>query len=66
MSEVEPVTIELIRLALPRRVYTQAHADFCIEVAAILAQEKQKIKGLKIVSQAPILRHFTARLSPID
>ncbi len=61
-----PAPRELIRLALPRRVYTQAHADFCIEVAAVLAREKDKIKGLKIVSQAPILRHFTARLAPID
>ena len=60
-----PAPNELVRLALPRRVYTQAHVDYCIEVAALLVRERARIKGLKIVSEAPLLRHFTARLEPI-
>lgn len=57
-----PAPRELVRLALPRRVYTQAHVDYCIEVAALLAKEKSRIRGLRIVEEAPILRHFTVRL----
>ncbi|MBI3829720.1 MAG: tryptophanase [Planctomycetes bacterium] len=60
-----PAPRELVRLALPRRVYTQAHVDYCIEVAQILARDKHLIRPLKIVSAAPILRHFTARLAPL-
>lgn len=60
-----PAPRELVRLALPRRVYTQAHVDYCVEVAQILARDKHLIQPLKIVSEAPILRHFTARLAPL-
>lgn len=59
-----PAPRELVRLALPRRVYTQAHVDYCIEVAQVLAKDKALIRPLRIVSEAPILRHFTARLTP--
>ncbi|MBE7466962.1 MAG: tryptophanase [Planctomycetes bacterium] len=61
-----PAPQELVRLALPRRVYTQAHVDYCIEVGAYLAAHKDEIRGLRIVQEAPILRHFTARLAPVS
>ncbi|MCW8131060.1 MAG: tryptophanase [Planctomycetota bacterium] len=61
----EPAPRELVRLALPRRVYTQAHVDYCVEVAQVIAQGKHLVRPLKIVSEAPILRHFTARLEPL-
>ncbi|MCK6474859.1 MAG: tryptophanase [Planctomycetes bacterium] len=64
-QEETPARQELVRLALPRRVYTQAHVDYCIEVAALLARERRRIRGLRIVTEAPILRHFTARLAPL-
>jgi len=60
-----PAPRELVRLALPRRVYTQAHIDFVIEAAALVAQDKLNLKGLELVSEAPFLRHFTARLRPL-
>lgn len=60
-----PAPMELVRLAVPRRVYTQSHIDFVIEVFASLVSEKDKIKGLKIVEVSPYLGHFTAKLAPL-
>jgi len=60
-----PVANELVRLALPRRVYTQSHIDYVGEVIASVASRAVKLKGYRIVEQAPWLRHFTARLEPI-
>ncbi|HXU33850.1 MAG TPA: tryptophanase [Thermoanaerobaculia bacterium] len=57
--------LELVRLALPRRVYTRSHLDYVIEVAAEVAAKRFEISGLRIVEQADSLRHFTARLEPI-
>jgi len=56
---------ELVRLALPRRVYTQSHIDYVAEVIAAVAKRAVKLKGYRIVEQAPWLRHFTARLEPL-
>jgi tryptophanase len=56
---------ELVRLALPRRVYTQSHIDYVAEVIAVVAKRAVNLRGYKIVEQAPWLRHFTARLEPI-
>lgn len=61
-----PHTMELVRLAVPRRVYTQSHIDYVIEVVAEVYRNKDKLKGYKIVWEAPLLRHFTARFEPID
>jgi len=58
--------LELYRLAIPRRVYTQSHMDYVIEVAAEVASRRDEIGGLRLVEAAPYLRHFTARLEPID
>ena len=59
-----PAPMELVRLAIPRRVYTQSHIDFVIEVFEKLSKKKDKIQGLKIVESSPILTHFTAKLIP--
>lgn len=60
-----PAPMELVRLAVPRRVYTQSHIDFVVEVFGELAKKKDKIKGLKIIEVSPSLGHFTAKLSPV-
>jgi tryptophanase len=60
-----PSTNELVRLALPRRVYTQSHIDYVGEVITAVAARAVKLKGYRIVEQPPWLRHFTARLEPI-
>lgn len=59
-----PAKMELLRLAVPRRVYTQSHIDYVIEVFGYLSKIKEKIKGLKVVEAPPILSHFTAKLAP--
>ena len=59
-----PAEMELVRLAFPRRVYTQSHFDYAIEVIIDAFEERKKAKGLKISWQPPFLRHFTARFSP--
>ncbi len=56
--------MELVRLAMPRRVYTQSHIDYVIEVFGYLAKNKKKIRGLEVVEAPPILPHFTAKLKP--
>jgi len=56
--------MDLVRLAIPRRVYTQSHIDYVIEVILEVWQRREKIRGLKLTYEAPFLRHFTARLEP--
>jgi tyrosine phenol-lyase len=57
--------MDLVRLAIPRRTYTQSHIDYVIEVLLEVWQRRGKVVGLRLDYQAPFLRHFTARLSPI-
>jgi tyrosine phenol-lyase len=57
--------LELLRLAIPRRVYTQSHMDYVIEVAGEVARRKDALRGFHIVEESPHLRHFTARLVPV-
>jgi tryptophanase len=61
----EPAAMDLVRLAMPRRVYTQSHAEYIVEVFAELAAMKDKLSGLRIVSQPKALRHFTACFEPL-
>ena len=61
-----PAKMELVRLAVPRRVYTQSHIDFVIEVFSDVVKRKDSIGGLRLVESAPSLRHFTARLAPAE
>ncbi len=55
---------ELVRLAIPRRVYTQSHIDYVIEAVGEVYQRRRAIRGLRIVEAPPVLRHFTARYAP--
>ena len=57
--------LELVRLALPRRVYTQSHLDYVVEVIAETAARREQIPGYRLTSAPQLLRHFTARLEPI-
>ena len=58
--------MDLVRLAIPRRVYTQSHIDFVVEVILEIWKKRQNIRGLKLLYEAPFLRHFTARLEPTE
>ena len=60
-----PAAMELVRLAIPRRVYTQSHADYLIEVFEAVVARKEALGGYKIVWQPPALRHFTAKFQPL-
>jgi tryptophanase len=62
----EHATMDLVRLAIPRRVYTQSHIDYVIEVILEVWQRRAQIRGLELTHQAPFLRHFTARFKPLE
>ncbi len=61
-----PSQLELVRLAIPRRVYTQSHVDYVAEVIIEVFNNRNSVKGLSITEEAPMLRHFTAKLKPVD
>lgn len=61
-----PAMMELVRLAIPRRVYTQSHVDYLIEVISEVYNRRKDLKGYKITYEAPMLRHFTAKFEPIS
>ncbi len=61
----EPAALDLVRLAVPRRVYTQSHVDYVIECIENLYRRKDALPGYRIVEQPRFLRHFTARFEPI-
>jgi tryptophanase len=61
----QPAAMDLVRLAFPRRVYTQSHVDYLAEVILAVNAQRDRVPGHRIVWQAPVLRHFTARLQPI-
>jgi tyrosine phenol-lyase len=58
--------MDLVRLAIPRRVYTQSHIDYVVEIILEVWKKREAIQGLKINYEAPFLRHFTARLEPVE
>ncbi len=58
--------MDLVRLAIPRRVYTQSHIDYVIEVLLEVWQRREQVVGMQLTYEAPFLRHFTARLSPLQ
>jgi tryptophanase len=62
----EPAAMELVRLAIPRRTYTQSHVDYVAEVVIDVASRADQLGGYRIVEQASWLRHFTARLEPLQ
>ena len=57
--------LELVRLALPRRVYTQSHVDFVAEAVTKLYSQRDRLRGLRIIEQPPTLRHFTAKFEEL-
>jgi tryptophanase len=57
--------MDLVRLAMPRRVYTQSHIDYLVEVILEVFKKKEQIKGMRLTYEAPFLRHFTAHLEPV-
>ncbi|MCI0340036.1 MAG: tryptophanase [Planctomycetales bacterium] len=60
-----PAAMELVRLAIPRRVYTQSHVDYVIEGMAGIAARIGELRGLRLVRDPPYLRHFTASFEPV-
>jgi tryptophanase len=61
----EHAKMDLVRLAIPRRVYTQSHIEYVVEVILEVWRKRQQIRGYEITHQAKFLRHFTAKLKPI-
>jgi tryptophanase len=59
-----PAQNELVRLAIPRRVYTQSHIDYVLDIFDEILEDKEQSKGFKIVYEPPFLRHFTALFDP--
>jgi tyrosine phenol-lyase len=64
-GDEKPAARELVRLAIPRRVYTQSHIDYVIEVVTQVYEHREELCAYRIVEQAPFLRHFSARLEPV-
>lgn len=64
-GEFIPAPMELVRLAVPRRVYTQSHIDYVIECILEVYRERRNLCGYRIVYEVPLLRHFTARFEPV-
>ncbi len=62
----QPAPMELVRLAFPRRVYTQSHVDYLAEVLTYVNQMKGEIRGLRMVEAPEVLRHFSARFEPLS
>jgi tryptophanase len=60
-----PAAMDLVRLAIPRRTYTQSHVDYVIEVVRFVAKRAADLHGLRIVDEPAALRHFTARFAPV-
>jgi tryptophanase len=61
----QPAAMDLVRLAIPRRTYTQSHIDYVIEVCTHVADQAAELSGYRIVEEPPRLRHFTARFEPL-
>jgi tryptophanase len=60
-----PAAMDLVRLAIPRRTYTQSHIDYVVEVVRAVGARAADLRGYRIVSQPAALRHFTARFTPL-
>ncbi len=61
----EPAPMDLVRLAIPRRVYTQSHMDYVIEAARYVHERRETLRGFRIVEEPPALRHFTCAFEPL-
>jgi len=65
-GKFEPAKLEMVRLAIPRRVYTKSHIDYVIECVESVFKSSETIRGMRIVQEPPVLRHFTAVFEPLD
>ena len=65
-GDLIPAPRELVRLAIPRRVYTQSHVDYVIEAFGFLKEGKDEVKGYQITKEPKFLRHFTAHFEPVQ
>src|SRR3990172_1333421 len=65
-NELTYPKLELVRLAIPRRVYTQSHLDYVAETLAVIAKHKEDVRGYRFTYAPPVLRHFTARFEPLS
>jgi tryptophanase len=61
-----PAAMDLVRLAIPRRVYTQSHIDYVAEAVIFVAQMRETLRGFRIARAPAVLRHFTAQFEPVD
>lgn len=61
----QPAAMDLVRLAMPRRVYTQSHADYIVEAFTELNDIVTSLPGMRIIEEPPAMRHFTARFEPL-
>lgn len=64
-GETSRPPMELVRLAIPRRVYTQSHIDYVIEATIELYRQRDQLRGLRIIESPPVLRHFTAKFAEV-
>jgi tryptophanase len=64
-GEFRAAKLEMVRLAVPRRVYTQSHMDYVIECVESVFRKREKIRGMRMVYEPPVLRHFTATFEPV-
>jgi tryptophanase len=60
-----PAAMDLVRLAIPRRVYTQSHIDYVAEAVIAVARGAESLRGYRIVKAPRVLRHFTAEFTPL-
>jgi tyrosine phenol-lyase len=65
LGQETPAPMELVRLAIPRRVYTQSHIDYVVEAILQIWERREQVSGYRFLEQAPVLRHFTARFEPL-
>jgi tryptophanase len=65
-GEIKYPELELVRLAVPRRVYTTTHMNYVADSLISLYENRENIKGLRITYEAPLLRHFTAKMEELD
>jgi len=61
-----PAAMDLVRLAIPRRTYTQSHMDFVVEVVEKVVARRASLRGYRIVEQPAALRHFSAKFEPLS
>jgi tryptophanase len=64
-GEMRHPPLELVRLAIPRRTYTQTHMDFVVQVMARVYERRERLPGYRLTYAPELLRHFTARFEPI-